>query len=287
MNAPLEDQKRHFLEMVEKMPAFPHSVNRLMEMSSSVNCAPKDLVKVIEHDPVLTMKILKLVNSAYFGLSRTINSINHGVVFVGINAIKNLALSIAAIGMIPRQNDAGLDMDEFLVHSLGVATLSKSLARRIGIRDQASTDYFIAGLLHDFGKVVFAQFMPKGYRTVLARAREEQRPLHQVEQELIGADHAEIGAMLAENWELPGTLVEAIARHHHVADQPLDSPLLDCLFAANQIMHASEYGDSGNPVGEDLPPHVRERLGASLAELAEACGDLSELMSQVRAFIHA
>lgn len=282
----MEDQKQHFLKMVEKMPAFPHSVNRLMEMSSSANCAPKDLVKVIEHDPVLTMKILKLVNSAYFGLTRTINSINHGVVFVGINAIKNLALSIAAIGMIPRKNDAGLDMEEFLIHSLGVASICKLLARQIGIRDQAATDYFIAGLLHDFGKVVFAQFMPKGYRTVLEQAAERQRPLHLVEQELIGSDHTEIGSMLAESWELPEALVTAIRSHHQVAGMREDTALIDCLFAANQVMHASGYGNSGNPIGEALPAHVQARFGMDLDELMASLGDLSEQMSQVRAFIH-
>src|ERR1035437_1151040 len=103
--------------MVEKMPAFTQNVLRVIELTSDINSDPKDLVEVIQCDPILMMRILKLVNSPYFGLAQKISSINHAVVYIGINTVKNLALSTAIIGVLPRTNAAGFDMDGFLRHS--------------------------------------------------------------------------------------------------------------------------------------------------------------------------
>ena len=90
--------------MVESMPAFPESVHQVMALTSDINCSPKDLVKVIESDPVMTMKLLKLVNSAYFALSRNIASIQHALVYLGLNTVKNLAISIATVDALPRNS---------------------------------------------------------------------------------------------------------------------------------------------------------------------------------------
>ncbi len=272
--------------LVEKMPAFPQGVTKVLDLASRADCAPKSLVQVIEHDPVMTMKVLKLVNSAYFGLSRPINSINHGVVYVGINTIKNLALSIAAIGMLPKTNKAGFDMNQFLAHSLGVASVAKRLATRLGVPDKDATDFFVAGLLHDFGKVVLAQFKPEELRRSLDQAADQARSLHEVEIETHGVSHAEIGGSLAEVWKLPLSLSHAI-RHHHDPEQGVkegDVGMCEAVFAANQIVRSLNFGDSGNPLIEDFPPAVSSRLGAGLPGLMAELGDLSGEMEKARSF---
>ena len=124
----MSEVSQELLEMCERMPAFPASVQKVIALTSDINSSPKDLVKVIDHDPVLTMKILKVANSAYFGLSRKIVSINHAVVYLGLNTVKHVALAIAAIGSLPRENNADFDMDDFLLHSLTTAVLTRSLA---------------------------------------------------------------------------------------------------------------------------------------------------------------
>src|SRR5574343_1448600 len=144
---------------VDGMPAFPKSVQRILELTRDVNSTPKELVEVIDKDPVVTVKILKVVNSAYYSLPKQITSINHAVVFLGFNTIKNLALGIAAIGMLPKSNEAGFDVQQYLLHSLATANLSKKIAAKFA-DDADPMDCFIAGLLHDFGKLLFAQFMP-------------------------------------------------------------------------------------------------------------------------------
>ena len=189
---------------VDGMPAFPKSVQRIMELTRDVNSTPKDLVEVIDKDPVVTVKVLKVVNSAYYSLPKQITSIGHAVVYLGFNTIKNLALSIAAIGMLPRDNAAGFDVQQYLLHSLATAGVAKQLAHKLA--DADPMDCFIGGLLHDFGKVVFAQFMPNEFKAALEESQTSGTALHLALQKHIGADHFVVGAMLVQKWRFrPGT----------------------------------------------------------------------------------
>jgi HD-like signal output (HDOD) protein len=129
---------------VDGMPAFPKSVQAILDLTRDVNCTPRELVHVIDKDPVLTVKILKVVNSAYYSLPKQITSINHAVVFLGFNTIKNLTLGIAAIGMLPRSNAAGFDVQQYLLHSLATASIAKELCGKVDGADPM--DCFIAGL---------------------------------------------------------------------------------------------------------------------------------------------
>ena len=268
---------------VDRMPAFPKSVQKILELTRDVNCSPKDLVQVIDKDPVVTVKILRVVNSPYYSLSKQVTSIGHAVVYMGFNSVKNLALSVAAIGMLPQDNAAGFDAQQYLLHSLATASIAKQLALRVD--DADPTDCFIAGLLHDFGKVVFAQFMPDEFRKALERSQADGSSLHLALQELIGADHAAVGAMLVEKWRFAAPLVETI-RHQH-GDQRKDSAMIACVFAANQISKKLKFGFGGNPCVEELPPDVARRLGGSLDEVIVSLGDVHKLFDEATVFAKA
>ena len=128
----MSDVNERLLAAVEKMPAFPQSVSKVMKLAGDINCSQRDLVEVIKRDPVFTLKILRLVNSAYFGLSREIISINHASVYLGLNTLKNVALSLAAVGVIPKAASKRLDMGGFWLHSLAVAACTHILGLRLG-----------------------------------------------------------------------------------------------------------------------------------------------------------
>ena len=270
--------------LVEEMPAFSGSVMRVMELTSDINCSPKELVQVIDHDPVMTMKILKLVNSAYFGLRNEIVSIKQGVVILGINTVKNLAVTIAAVGMLPRQTIQGFDSQEFLLHSLGTATLARILSQKIGIASRDATDYFVAGLLHDFGKIMLVQFKPQEMQSALHRAREEEIALYQTEKEIFGFDHSEAGSALADKWGLPAELVLSIREHHEPLSTDGDFAMRDCVFAANQLIKKLDFGHSGNPVMAELPESIEARFQNNLDGLLEELGDVSEALDSTRVF---
>ena len=280
-------EEAEILRLVEKMPAFPQAVTRVLDLTSRAECSPKELVKVIEHDPIMTVKILKLVNSAFYGLPRPINSINHGVVYIGINTIKNLSLSIAAIGMLPKKNDIDFDMDEFLLHSLGVAAVAKRLAGRLGVSDKQAADYFIAGLLHDFGKVVLAQFRGEEFKLALEIAAIGTTPLYEAERQVFGIDHAEIGGLLAQTWKLPENLVRCIRNHHNLQiEDDEDSRLMECIYAADSIVNSIPIGFSGNSMVGAFPESIRQRFGMDREALIDDLGDLSSEIEQARAFIN-
>lgn len=270
------------LGCVEKMPAFPQSVHKVLQLTADADCSAKDIVRTIECDPIMTVKVLKVINSAFYGLPQKITSIQRASVHLGLNTIKNLALSIAAIGMLGNTEKAGLKADDFLLHSLSTALLGKRLAARLGCSAEDGSDIYIAGLLHDFGKVVFAEFFPDRFRQALQMARQEDISLHLAELRVIGIDHAQAGRLLVEKWQLPEDLSAAIALHH---DPQPGGLLQDCVFAANQISKTPHLGDAGNARIEPLPPAIAERFCLPLQELIAALGDLSRIETEANAFI--
>ena len=267
---------------VEKMPAFPKSVQRVLELTNDINCSPKELVMVIEKDPVLTMKLLRILNSAYYSFSKQITSVNQSVVYLGLNTVKNLALSFAAMGTLPQHNAAGFDVQHYLLHSLTTASLARSLCQKYSQDDTDPADCYIAGLLHDFGKVVFAQFLAAEFREALALSAAKTISLHLAEQQIIGTDHTVVGGMLVEKWQFPRQLTDNI-RNHHSEISP-GNTVQSCLFVANQISKQMALGDSGNPVVEALPAVLSGQFGDNLQDVIARLGDISLLVSEAQVF---
>ncbi|MDO9270406.1 MAG: HDOD domain-containing protein [Methylobacter sp.] len=270
--------------LVEKMPAFPKSVQQIVQLTSDINASAKDIVRVIECDPIMTVKILKAINSSFYGLPQKITSVQRAVVHIGLNTIKNIALGVAAMGMLSANNKANFNTSNFLLHSLTTAAISKLLAERIGLSSTECSDCFVAGLLHDFGKVVFAEFMPDEFKLALEKSQEQQLPLHQTELEFIGLNHSQAGKILAEKWELSDPLIDAIAHHHDIDHS--QNVLRDCVFAANQISKHMQFGNGGNPLIEAFPESIVIRFGANLSAMCDDLGDLESIKIEAQSFIN-
>jgi len=274
--------ERRLTTAVDRMPAFPKSVQTVLEITRNINCLPKSLVGVIEKDPVMTMKILRVINSAYYGLPNKISSVGQSVVYLGINTIKNLALSFAAVGILPRFNTAGFDIQRYLLHSLTVAAIARMLCEEYARSEADPMDCYIAGLLHDFGKVVFAQFLSVEFMKSLAIAIDCGKPLFLAEQEVIGADHAYVGALLAKKWQFAEPLVECIRDHHEEAAGP--SAMLDCLRMADMICRMQAFGDAGNPWREESLACMPARFGSDIEAVVARLGDLQKFVEDAQAF---
>ncbi len=280
----MEINHDELLAMVEAMPAFPQGVTRVLDMCSRIDCSPRDLVAVVERDPVLAMRVLKLVNSPFIGLAQPISSISHGVAYVGMNTIKNIALTVAAIGMLPRENEANFDMDKFLQHSLGTASVCKRMAAINGVKETHAGDYFLAGLLHDFGKVILVRHKPDRFSEALEEASRKKIPLDVAERSIYKIDHAEIGAVLAAHWTLPEALIRAIRYHHSAGDLPNPSLLEQIVMAGNLVVHRLGFGASGNNCPAELPPGINKSLGMDLDDIILAIGDTEALFADAKAF---
>ncbi|MFA5984129.1 MAG: HDOD domain-containing protein [Methylococcaceae bacterium] len=268
---------------VDKMPAFPKSVQKIVSLTSDLNASAKEIVRVIECDPVMTVRVLKAINSAAYGLPHKITSVQRAVVHIGLNTIKNIALGVAAMGMLQTKNNANFNIEDFLLHALTTASISRALAERLGLSQSECSDCFVAGLLHDFGKVVFAEFLADEFKAAIEHAKMSGSNLAYSEVEYIGFDHAYTGKILAEKWQLSPILTEVIAHHHDNSGHA--NALADCVFTANQISKQLGLGDGGNPVIEPISETVFKRFGTDPETLISALGDLASLKAETHAFI--
>lgn len=275
------------LSMVEQMPTFPASAHRIIELTNDINCAPKDLVEVIEHDPVLTLKVLKLINSSYFSLAQEVTSVKHSVVYLGINTIKNLALSVATIGALPSENKAGFDMGEFWMHSLLTAGISRQIAGEKSQDDVILSNSFVGGLLHDIGKIVFVQFMPEEFGQCIIAADQTGRPLYELEVERIGTDHAALGALVAKRWQLPERLCHVIHSHHDITEHSPTSTLNNCLWLGNELSHfaVSTIVNGVNVTSPQLPNPIQTWLGMTAGEYFNTLSKISDDIEKAKMFI--
>ncbi len=280
----MSDVRKNLMQAVERLPAFPKSVHQVITMSADINCSQKELVEVVKRDPVLTLKILKLVNSPYFGLVKEVTSINQASVYLGLNTLKNVALGLAVVGAFPSKKMPGFTPEEFWLHSLSVAAISKTMGERVIVGRESDSDHFVAGLLHDVGKLVFALYMPELFQQALELAHTDAMPLHVAEKEVIGADHAEVGALLTEKWNLSKTLIKAISGHHSDEIGKLEWAT-QCVFVADQISKKMNYGFAGESLIDTFPESLLDALSTDIDGLIASMPDLGEEVDRARAFI--
>ena len=193
-----------------------------------------------------------------------------------------MALSFAAMGTLPKRNAAGFDIQRYLMHSLTTASLARALCQKYSHDGTDPADCYIAGLLHDFGKVVFAQYLAEEFKQALALSSEQSIPLHIAEQKIIGSDHTVVGGMLVEKWQFPKQLTDNIRTHH--SEISPENTVQSCLFVADQISKYRALGNSGNSIVEELSPALIVHFGGKLIDIIAGLGDLSGLESEAQVF---
>jgi HD-like signal output (HDOD) protein len=280
MNTRSADFYGELLDAIDRIQAFPVSVQSILKLTRDSASTPRDLVDVIQRDPIVTIKVLRVVNSAYYSLPRQMTSVEHAVVFLGFNTIKNLALGIAALSLAPAQLQGVLDRKAYLHHSLATAAITRQLGARFPAID--ANDFFIAGLLHDFGKVVLAQVMPAQFRKALEYGLWHEVSLQHALLEVTGIDQAEVGAMLLAHWRFPSELVEGI-RHQYVQDD--SAPTLSvCIQAANQICKQAGADFAASDQAQPLSAHLQQTLGGTLESVTESLGDVAAILQAATQF---
>lgn len=245
-------------QYIRQLPPFPATANKVMEICRDVDTSPTDLTKVISLDPVLTGKVMQLVNSAYFGLSREIVSLVRAVVMLGMNTVKNLVLGATVMGAFgTRKNFRALNMDLFWKHSLGVGVIAKLIAKKRNIEKKLLEGYFIAGLLHDIGKIPLNSKFSDEYLNIIGIQEKAPQPLFVSEKQLMGIDHAYVGNLIAEKWKLGEEIADTITYHHSPETyQGLQNDILFTVILSDYFANRSEIGFSGNRYLENIYPEV-------------------------------
>ncbi|MDP8208678.1 MAG: HDOD domain-containing protein [Candidatus Electryonea clarkiae] len=226
------------------LPEVALNVSRLVDDPAS-NIS--DIVHVIRNDPSLTSKILKIANSAFYGMRRRIESLNMALVILGMREISSLVTAICVFKAFP-QNNLGVKFDyhQFWLHSTGVGEVAKLMGRRLGFREVSGL--FTGGLLHDLGKIIEAKYFLDEFVECLRLSAEENIPLHEAEVRILGVDHAEIGAWLAEQWGLPLFLNNIIKYHHNVEAATSNKSEVALINISNSFCKTTDYGFGGDNV---------------------------------------
>jgi putative nucleotidyltransferase with HDIG domain len=262
---------------VDKMPSLSTTVSKVLEICSRPDTVPNDLNRVIALDPVLAGQVLKLINSAYYSLMNKVTSLTRAIIMLGLNTVKNLALSTAIIRSVSQaKKSRALPIRAFWAHSIAVGVMAKLLAAGRGLSLAEREEYFVAGLLHDLGKIPIGD----EYTEVLARVETAQNPLVTVEQQVLGLDHEEVGAMIATKWKLNAVLTDAIC-HHHAPELAAAAhrDLVATVALADFYVCLFDIGDAGNRYPDP------SRLESLLAQCLLAWDDLVDLAASVEAEI--
>jgi putative nucleotidyltransferase with HDIG domain len=202
------------IENVDSLPSLPSIVLALMDVVNSSDSSADDAAKLISKDPALTSKMIRLANSAFYGIPRSISSVSSAVVILGFNTIRSLVLSASVAKMFDGKHS--LDMDRFWKHSIVTAMTAKIIVRHLmSVRMMDPESAFCAGMLHDIGKLIFSQYMPEDYAAVCNYAKENGVSLFEAEEALMGINHAQMGKILADKWSLPLDLEYAFVHHHN------------------------------------------------------------------------
>jgi len=256
---------------ISSMPSLPTTVAKVMEICNNPKTSPTDLDKVISLDPVLMGKVLKLINSAYYGLQNQVTSLVRAIIMLGVNTVKNLALSTAILDKLADKSGfRALNMEGFWRHSLCVGVVAKMIAKKKGVPAQRLDEFFAAGLLHDIGKIPLNNALSDEYVRAMTLADRERIPIHLAEKRAIDIDHAEVGSMIAEAWHLDGPIADAIRFHHDVA--LFDGKNADIVLAvavADYYASREGIGFSGCLYPEKVAPETFARLGIQKAWLEE------------------
>jgi HD-like signal output (HDOD) protein len=233
---------------IAKMPPLPATVTKVMAICNDPNATPADLNKIISLDPVLMGKVLRLINSAYYGLVQEITSLVRAIIMLGINTVKNLVLSTAVLSTLGnRRNFQALNMDDFWRHSLSVGVASKLIARKRGAPRNRLEEYFIAGLLHDLGKIPLNNRFSQDYQEVIHRSRSDALPLHVAEKASFGIDHADVGRLITDNWQLGADISDTLFFHHTLEGVAGDNrEIIHSVALANYYVNVKGLGFSGN-----------------------------------------
>ena len=245
------------LKAVRGLPSLPAVVVDLLASLEQANIDIASLARKLALDQALAAKTLRLANSPFYGLPRQVATISEAISVFGLQNIRNLALTGAIFDGLSRERGGPLGFADFWRHTIGTAHCAQALAAQLGVnRGQA----YIAGLLHDVGRLALATWFPAKYAAVLAVRHERDCLFYEAEQSVLGLDHMAVGAALARHWKFPDAMVQAIALHHGAQDEGVP-PLALLVQAADAIAHALGFSKDEDDLVPAIAEIVWRRLG--------------------------
>ena len=204
---------RSVVERIQQLPTLPKVGMTILEFASDPEISMEELSRSIHQDPSLAARVLKVANSPFYGMSRQVDSLRLALVILGLNEVRNIAIGITIFNVIrDLSSNVTYDREKFWIHSAGCGVVARIIGRKLSLGGEG-TD-FIAGLLHDMGKIIIDEYFGDDFKLIFEKTRTYGIPMLEAERAVLGESHEHIGQWLAEKWRLPETLCEAIFYHH-------------------------------------------------------------------------
>lgn len=240
---------KRLVSQMHSLPSIPSLYMELLEALRGQEPPAQKIAQIISRDLGMCAKLLQLVNSAFFGLSQQITNPTEAVIYLGVETVKALVLSLQIFTIYERVKIEHFSFEDLWAHSWMTAILARRIAEREGMDMEAIDGAFVAGLLHDVGKLVLGHGMPLGFRQVMSLHRDKAMPCHEAESLVFGSTHSEVGAYLLGLWGVPDQVVEAVALHHSPGEcQAAQFNVVGAVHVADALVHEHQQADSLPPV---------------------------------------
>jgi HD-like signal output (HDOD) protein len=283
------EKAAHIIRKLRNLPTLPLVIDNLTRVINNPQSCAKDLSEIITKDQALSARVLKIVNSSFYGFPQKIPTVSRAVVILGYNCVKNLALSSTIFNFLAENvGIKDFDINSLWNHSLRCAACSRLIASKILHQD--SEDTFISGLMHDIGKVIFIEYLADQYQQALSKARDDTVPICEAERLVIGIDHAELGYMLADKWKLHRVLSNSIRFHHRPLSaqkscDELSLKIYSIVYLANILSKIDCKDISEEDPLKDIDPEVMNLLNIERGWEQRILLELEDEMEKCKVFV--
>jgi HD-like signal output (HDOD) protein len=240
---------------------MPAIATEVVELVDNPRTSASKLGRVISSDQALTAKVLKIANSPFYGFPRKISTIDFAIIVLGFDALKEIVISISLVSSLQKKSDTYFDAKTFWDHSIATGVIGRRLAKDLGYR--VSGEVFVGGLLHDMGISALYRYFNSEYKRIIDIVKDSDLNILEAEESVLGVTHADIGGWLAERWNLPEHLIEAISLHHVPMKGKINRELVALVHCADAIAVRLQPGDIPFDKGTGFDPDILSLLHLS------------------------
>lgn len=281
-------EKRHIrqsLESISTIPTLPVVIDKLTRLLQNPKTSAEEVGKAITTDQALASKVLKLVNSAFYGFPGRISTITHAIVILGFSTVKNVVLTASIFDAFRKHGTGidGFDLEHFWLHSIACGAAAQSIAKTTG--NNQKEECFIAGLIHDIGKIILCQYLPDDFRDAYLYTKEHSVLFFDSERALFDVTHQEIGGFIAQRWNLPKDLQNSVKFHHDPSPTRDHYTMTAIVHCADIFIRALGYGNGGDNKIPVMNEHVWKSLGLDSIPLNQLFESINDEIEKASVFV--
>lgn len=276
--------EQEILTQIERLPSLPTVILEVMRIANNPKSNASSFDEALKQDQMLTARVLKLVNSSFFARMRKVTTISESVVVLGFNTLKSVVTAAGASRVLGKKME-GYGYGEFGLwkHSFATALTSKIIATALKVERTVVEEIFIAGLLHDIGKLVLDPLIRERGSALTDEIATKKKPRIEAERSVLGFDHAEIGVKVAKKWNLPEQVEEAIAAHHAIENAREHGKTAAVVALADNLMNAAGVGlVGGKALEEPIPPMALDVLSIQSGDVEKLKEKVAPEMDNIR-----